>query len=129
MLIIPLDREILKDHGVFFPRALSDALIFELRVAPVGSVVIGSDLENLAYELNYIQLGYEVIYSQDLADEGLSNYKNGKRFMYEHVTHLKIISIEQATDTVINESINVQRRSMRRLHLFLQAICRWCKRQ
>lgn len=40
MLIIPLDREILKDHGVFFPRALSDELIFELRVAPVGSVVI-----------------------------------------------------------------------------------------
>lgn len=48
MLIIPLDREILKDHGVFFPRALSDELIFELRVAPVGSVVIEFELENLA---------------------------------------------------------------------------------
>lgn len=48
MLIIPLDREILKDHGVFFPRALSDELIFELRVAPVGSVVIEFNLENLA---------------------------------------------------------------------------------
>ena len=79
MLIILLDREIPKDHGVFFPKALSDELISELRVAPVGSVVIESELENLAYELNYIQLGYEVIYSQDLADEGLSNYKNGKR--------------------------------------------------
>ena len=53
---IPLNREILKDHGVFFPRALSDELLFELRLPPASNVVIGSDETQLAYELNNIQL-------------------------------------------------------------------------
>lgn len=59
---IPLDHEILKDHGVFFPRALSDELVFELRLTPPRNVVIGSDKAQLAYQL----LEYEVIYSQQL---------------------------------------------------------------
>ena len=60
---IPLDREILKDHGVFFPRALSDKLLFELRLAPTSNVVMGCDETQLAYELTNIQLEYEVIHS------------------------------------------------------------------
>ena len=44
---IPLDYEILKDHGAFFPRALCDELLFELKLAPVGSVVIRSDKAQL----------------------------------------------------------------------------------
>ena len=40
---IPMDHDILKDHGVFFPGALSDELVFEMRLAPAGSVVKGSE--------------------------------------------------------------------------------------
>lgn len=40
---ILLDYEILKDDGVFLQRALSDKFLFELRLAPVGSVVVGSE--------------------------------------------------------------------------------------
>ena len=65
-----MDYEIVRDHGVFIPRAL-----FELRLARVGSVVIGSDEAQLAYELINIQFEYEVIHSQELADEALSNYE------------------------------------------------------
>ena len=36
---IPIDHEILDDHGVFFPRALSDELVFKLKLVPAGSVV------------------------------------------------------------------------------------------
>ena len=71
---IPLDYEILKDDGVFLPRALSDKF-FELRLAPVGRVVIGSDEAQLAFELTNIQHEYEVIHCQELADETLSNYE------------------------------------------------------
>ncbi|PFX32995.1 hypothetical protein AWC38_SpisGene2097 [Stylophora pistillata] len=59
---IPLDHDILKDHGVFFARALSDELLFEFRLPP--------------------------------ADKG--------------------------SDTIINESINVPRRSMKGLLLFYE---------
>lgn len=71
-----LDNEILKDHGVFFPRALSDELLLEFRLAPVVSVVIGSYEAQPANELTNIQLEYEVIQSQELTDEALYNYRN-----------------------------------------------------
>ena len=37
--------------------------------------------------------------------------------MYEHVTHLKTVSVNKGLDTIINESINVPRRSMEGLVL------------
>ena len=110
---IRLDHEILKDHGVFYPRALSDELVFELTLAPASGVVKGSDATKLAYELTNIQLEYEVIQSKKLSDEVNSNLLNGDRFMFEHVTHHKTITIAKGTDSIINESINVPRRSMK----------------
>ena len=114
---IPIDHEILKNHGVFFPRALSDELVFELKLSPSSNVVKGTDTTKLSYELTNIQLEYEVIHSKNLADEVESNYKNGKRLMYEHVTHHKTITFSKGTDSIINESINVPRRSMKGLLL------------
>ena len=114
---IPIDHEILKNHGVFFPRALSNELVFELSLAPASNVVKGSDASKLAYELTNIQLEYEVIHSKELADKVESNYKNGKRLMYEHVTLHKTITFSKSADSIINESINVPRRSMKGLLL------------
>ena len=114
---IPIDHDILKNHGVFFPRALSNELVFELQLAPAGNVVKGTDASKLAYELTNIQLEYEVIHSKEMADEVESNYKNGKRLMYEHVTHHKTISFSKSADSIINQSINVPRRSMKGLLL------------
>ena len=92
-------------------------MVFELSLAPASNIVKGSDASKLAYELTNIQLEYEVIHSKQLADEAESNYKNGKRLMYEHVTHHKTISFSKGTDSIINESINVPRRSMKGLLL------------
>ena len=76
---IPIDHEILKDDGIFFPRALSDELVFKISLAPASNVVKGSDATKLCYELTNIQLEYEVVHSKNLADEAGSNYKNGKK--------------------------------------------------
>ena len=38
--------------------------------------------------------------------------------MYEHVTHHKTISIAKGSGTIINESINVPRRSIREFFFF-----------
>ena len=40
---IPIDHPILNDHGVFYPRALSHPLCFEITFAPVANVVVFSD--------------------------------------------------------------------------------------
>ena len=103
----------MKDHGVFYPRALSDELVFELTLAPASGVVKGSDTTKLAYELTNIQLECEVIQSKKLSDEVNSNLLNGDRFMFEHVAHHKTITCAKGTDSIINESINVPRRSMK----------------
>ena len=49
----------------------------------------------------------------------MSDYENGKRLMCEHVIHLKTISVEGGSDTIINESISVPRRLMKVLLLLL----------
>ena len=107
------DHEILKDHGVFCPRALDDEFVFEVRLAPASNVVLGTDPSKLGYELYNLKLEYEVIHNKELAVEGKLNYLNGKRYMYEHVTHHKTISFAAGTTSIINESVNVPRRSMK----------------
>ena len=117
---ISLDHEILKDHGAFYPRVLDDELVFELRLAPASNVVLGTDPADLEYEINNLRLEYEVIHNNELADEAKLNYLNGKRYMYEHVTHNKTISFAAGTTSIINESINIPRRSMKGILLFYQ---------
>ena len=112
------EHEILKNHGVFYPRALADELVFELKLSPASLVVKGSDANDLAYELTNIQLEYEALHDKGLAQEARSTYLNGKAFLYDHVTHHKSITINKSADSVINESINIPRRSMKGI-LFL----------
>ena len=50
---------------------------------------MGSDPTKLGYELTNIELEYEVIESKKLADEVELYYMNGKRCVFEHVTHYK----------------------------------------
>ena len=76
-------------------------------------MVKGSDANDLAYELTNIQLEYEALHDKGLAQEARSTYLNGKAFMYDHVTHHKLITINQSSDSIINESINIPRRSMK----------------
>ena len=75
----------------------------------------GSEPTKLGYEVTNIQLEYEVIQRRDLPDLAKSNYLNGKRFMFEHKTHHKTISIAKGTDLIINEIINVPRKSIKGL--------------
>ena len=69
---INLDHPILTDHGVFYPQALYNDLVFELTLASANQVVRGSDASKLGYKLENIQLEYEVIRSKTLADEAKS---------------------------------------------------------
>ena len=109
----------MRDHGVFYPHALSDELSFEITLAPTNMVVKGSDPTNLGYVLTNIQLQYEVLHDRGLAKEPGSTYLNGKQFFYEHVTHHKMITVKKEGDPIINESINVPHHSMKGLLLLL----------
>ena len=77
---INLDHQILTDHGIFYPQAFNSDLIFEVTLAPASQVVRGSDTTKLKYKLNNIQLQYEMIRSEYLAEEAARIYISGKEF-------------------------------------------------
>ena len=110
---INLDHQILTDHGVFYPQALYNDLVFELTLAPADQVVLGPDAKTLVYKLENIQLEYETIRSKSAADEATSTYTNGKEFAYDLIRRDRIISVKKGADTRLNIQVNYQRRSLK----------------
>ena len=114
---INLNHPILTDHGVFYPKALYQNLDFELTLAAAHEVVKGSDYTKLGYQLQNIQLEYEIIRSQTLATEAVSTYASGKEFAYDLVMHERMVPITRGSDTHLNLMVNPQRRSLKGLLL------------
>ena len=110
---IPLDHPILTDHGVFYPKSLPHPLKFEISLAPVSDVVVFSDTtKQPTYEITNLELECRCISSKFLADQAQAAYKNNHAFFYENILHHKTFTFSKKNDTVINEQINVPRRSM-----------------
>ena len=109
---INLDHPILTDHGVFYPQALYNDLVFELTLVPASQVVRGSDANKLVYKLENIQLEYETIRSKSLADETASTYASGKEFAYDLVMRERVVPVVRGSDTRLNIRVNPQRRSL-----------------
>ena len=110
---IRLDHEILTDHHVFYPQALYDDLVFELMLSDAAQVVKGSD----PTKLTNIQIEYEILHSEQLAEEANSVYSSGKEFAYDHVHREKVIPIKKGADSRINIKVNAQRRSLKAILL------------
>ena len=108
---------ILTDHGIFYPQALYNDLIFEVTLAPAAQVVLGSDATKLVYKLTNIQLQYETIHSKELADEATSVYSNGKEFTYDDVLRERVITFAKGSETRLNIRVNPSRKSLRAILL------------
>ena len=109
---INLDHQILTDHGVFYPQALYTDLVFELVLAPAEQVVLGPDKTKLKYKLTNIQLEYEMIRSEQLANEATSVKESGKEFPYDHVSRNTVVRVNSSTERV-NIKVDSQRRSLK----------------
>ena len=114
---IHLDHQIVTDHGVLYPQALYNDLIFEVTLAPAEQVVRGSDPAKLAYELKTILLQHETIRSEELAKKVTSMYTIGKEFAYDLVMRERVVTIGKGTEARLNLRVNPQRKSLRALLL------------
>ena len=110
---IHLDHAILLNHGVLYPRGLNENLLFELTLASAKEIVVGSDPTKLVYELQNLELEYEILKSESLAMETNAMYKAGKMYFYDNVTLLKTCTVARNTDSVINHTVDIPRRSMK----------------
>ena len=116
---IPLDHPILLNHGVFYPKGLSHPLKFEITLGGVSDIVVYSDTTKPPnYKITNLELEYRSISSEYLANQALEVYKVGHAFFYENVLRHKTFTISKSNDSVINEHVNVPRRSLTGL-LFL----------
>ena len=110
---IPISHPILDDHGVFHPRGLRETLMFEITLANVSDIVnFSSTTSPPMYTLKNLELEYSSILSKQLAEEASSAYASGKGFYYENVLLHKTFEISKPDDSVINEHVNVPRKSM-----------------
>ena len=110
---IPISHPILDDHGVFYPRGIKETLMFEITLASVSDIVNFSDTTKPStYTLKNLELEYSSISSDYLAQQASSAYASGKGFYYENVLLHKTFDISKPGDSVINEHVNVPRRSM-----------------
>ena len=114
---IRLDHQVLTDHGVFYPQALYNDLVFELTLANASKVVKGSDASQLKHNLTNIEHEYEMIRSKTLADEARSIYSNGKEFLYDNVQRPEMVSFPSGLGSRFNIKVNSQRRSLKAILL------------
>ena len=116
---IPLDHPILLNHGVFYPKGLSHPLKFEITLGGVADIVVYSDTTKPPnYKITNLELEYRSISSEYLANRALEAYKVGHAFFYENVLRHKTFTFSKPNVSVINEHVNIPRRSMTGL-LFL----------
>ena len=94
-----------------------------MALAPASQVVKGSDPSKLNYKLANIQLEYEMIHSENLAEEAKSVYTSGKEFAYDHVSRAKVVPIAKGTESRINIKVDAQRRSMKGILLLFVEPC------
>ena len=114
--VIPLDHPILSDHGALYPKALSHPLLFEITLPKIDNIVNHDKKEKEktppTYKLTNIELEYRCITSEVISSEAMTSYKVGKGFYYENVILHKTIPISKPDDSIINEHVNLPRRSM-----------------
>ena len=92
---------------------------FEITLGGVSDIVVYSDTTKPPnYKITNLELEYRSISSEYLANRALEAYKVGHAFFYENVLRHKIFTFSKPNDSVINEHVNVPRRSMTGL-LFL----------
>ena len=97
--------------------------MFELTFIPVADIVIYSDVTKAPnHTITDLELEYQPISSDSLAEQARASYQSGKGFFYENILLHKTFSISKPNDSVINEHINLPRRSMTEiLCLFTEA--------
>ena len=79
---IPLDHPILLNHGVFYPKGLSHPLKFEITLGGVSDIVVYSDTTKPPnYKITNLELEYQSISSEYLANRALEAYKVGHVFL------------------------------------------------
>ena len=112
-------NKILKDHGLYAPHNIANDLQYVITLPAADEIMNAQGGENVErYTLEYIELEQESIDNAKLPRKVESQYNTERELSFENVILVK--KTEWSKDsTVINETINVPRRSIKAIVMLL----------
>ena len=109
---ICLDK-IIRDHGLYAPFHMNNNFRYIITLPQASEIMVAQTGQTLGnYSLENMELEYETIENQSVANEVSSLFASGRSLSYEHVTLMKT-TVWAAASTLINENITIPRKSMK----------------
>ena len=104
---------ILNDHGLYPTYDMVSEIRYQITLPSADDIMVHQAGESVAgYSLEDVKLEYETIDDVDVYQSALSTFNTGISLSHEHITMFKR-QLWGKNETLINENINVPRRSMR----------------
>jgi len=115
---LPLDFEILTDHGPFYQAGLNDKLSFELTFNDYGHVIVSADAA-ASYQINNIALEFDVVTNPDLARLKRQQYMSQTVILYTHVLRHQKLALNKR-DVTWTIDLNTSARSLKGILLLFE---------
>ncbi|CAB3991354.1 Hypothetical predicted protein [Paramuricea clavata] len=107
----PIDK-IIADHGLYTPFYMNNNPMYILTLPQADEIMTAQGGEQVdGYKLDNLELEYETIENDTLASEVSRMYSTGRSLSYKHVTLLRTSNWDKDL-TIVNENINIPRKSM-----------------
>ena len=115
---IPLDFEMLTDHGLFYPAGLLDNLSFELTFNDYSRVTTSTDT-TASYKISGISFEYDAVTNPDLAQQKRQQYMNQTVILLMRVLCHRKIRLNKS-DVTWNIDQNITARSLKGILLLFE---------
>ena len=115
---IPLDFEILTDHGPFYQAGLNDRLSFELTFNDYGRVITATDA-TATYQITNIALEFDVVTNRDLARRKHQQYMSQTVLLYTRILRHRKLALNKS-DVTWNLNLNTPARSLKGILLLFE---------
>ncbi|CAB4009235.1 Hypothetical predicted protein [Paramuricea clavata] len=107
----PIDK-IIADHGLYTPFSTNNNPMYILTLPQSDEIMTAQGGEAKGnYKLDNLELEYETIENDALAGEVSRMYSTGRSLSYKHVTLMRTSNWDKDL-TIVNENINIPRKSM-----------------
>ena len=104
---------IIRDHGLYAPFQMNNNITYILTLPQSNEILVMQTGQTPGtYTLKNLKLEYETIENQDIANSVSLLYSSGCSLSYGHVILMKT-TVWAAASTLINENINITRKSMK----------------
>jgi hypothetical protein len=107
----PIDK-IIADHGLYVPFNMNNNPMYILTLPEASEIMVAQGGQKVdGYKLENLELEYETIENDVLAREVSRLYSTGRTLSYRHITLMRTGNWDKDI-TIVNENINIPRKSM-----------------